>query len=182
MGLAAVGGILRTQSGSLEVRSILGAGSTFRVYLPASSPRAIRPPEASVDYRNVRGQGTILVVDDEEMIRNIARQMLEDAGFTVLLANGGEAAIRILETAGDTPISLIILDLSMPEFSGRQVMQAIRRAGIEIPILICSGYTESEISKEFSGLHIAGVITKPFTLRQLANRVHRVLGSKGSPV
>jgi PAS domain S-box-containing protein len=177
LGLAAVGGILRAQNGSLEVLSTLGRGSSFRVYLPASST-PMRHRDTPEDHRKIRGEGAILVVDDEVMVRKVAKMGLEDGGFTVLLASGGQEALRILQSEAAPPISLIVLDLSMPEMSGRQVMQAIRLLGIEVPILICSGYGEAEITREFSGLDIVGFIQKPFTVLQLANRVHSVLSPK----
>ena len=174
LGLSAVGGILRGQGGALELRTAAGRGSTFRAYLPAA-PVAMQPPAVSVEARPARGERTILVVDDEEMVRRIARRSLENGGFTVLLASGGIEALAILQSEIASSISLIILDLSMPEMSGRQLMEAIRHLGIDIPILICSGYSEAEVSREFFGLEISGFVPKPFTIKQLENRVHGAL-------
>lgn len=174
LGLSAVEGIIRTQQGALEVRSALGSGSTFRVFLPASSELG---HESATPGKSPRafGAGTILVVDDEEMVRRVVKASLQQSGFAVRLADGGEEAIRILLNKAENPISLILLDLSMPGMSGKQVMQQIRILGIQIPILICSGYNEEEVQREFSGLDIAGCVQKPFTARQLANRVSSAL-------
>ena len=174
LGLSAVGGIVRNQNGALEVRSKLGSGSCFRVYLPALPMQRARPPsDAAQAAQEVNG--VILLVDDEEKLRRIAKAGLEDAGFTVLLASGGEEALSFLQVIPALPISVIVLDLSMPVMSGRQVMEEIRRLGIDIPILISSGYSETAIEREVSGLTIAGIIQNPFTVQQLAARVQELL-------
>jgi PAS domain S-box-containing protein len=176
LGLSAVEGILRTQNGALEIRTGVGRGSTFRIYLPASS----RPHH---DHKNpslpipleISSALTVLVVDDELMVRQIAKLSLENGGFKVLLADSGGQAMRLVLDKGEAPISLVVLDLSMPGMSGKQVMQQMRASGVKVPILICSGYSEEEVHREFSGLDIAGVLPKPFTSRQLADRVRSML-------
>jgi CheY-like chemotaxis protein len=174
LGLSAVEGILRTHRGALELRTAVGLGSTFCVYLPAA-PRRKHSARAPSTVK-ATGNGTVLVVDDEEMVRRITRDALERAGFKVREASGGEEAIELLKTK-DTPISLILLDLSMPGMSGKQVMRRIRSLGIEIPILVSSGYSENEVFDEFSGLDIAGFVPKPFTAHQLVSRVSALLQS-----
>jgi two-component system cell cycle sensor histidine kinase/response regulator CckA len=114
-------------------------------------------------------------VDDELMVRQIAKLSLENGGFKVLLADSGGQAMRLVLDKGEAPISLVVLDLSMPGMSGKQVMQQMRASGVKVPILICSGYSEEEVHREFSGLDIAGVLPKPFTSRQLADRVRSML-------
>ncbi len=176
LGLSAVEGILRTQKGALEIRTAVGRGSTFRIYLPASSrPHHDHEAPAPPIPVKISAARTVLVVDDELMIRRIAKLSLENSGFKVLLADSGEQAIRIVLDKEEAPVSLVVLDLSMPGMSGKQVMQQIRASGIKVPILICSGFSEEEAHREFSGLDIAGVLPKPFTSRQLADRVSGVL-------
>jgi len=174
LGLSAVQGIVRGQKGALELKSAIGSGSTFRVYLPAAPARNVLE-ESQVPTVQRRGTGTILVVDDEDMVRRMIQLSLENGGFTVRLAASGEEAIAILTDKSEDPISLLLLDLSMPGMSGKQAMEQMKTLGVRIPILICSGYSEEEISLEFSGLDIAGVVKKPFTGRQLADAVSGVL-------
>jgi CheY-like chemotaxis protein len=157
----------------------VGEGSTFRVFLPVSGRVKIEtavepePPGA--------GTGTILVVDDEEIVRVTTRASLRRAGFAVLTADGGEQAIRILLNPASPQVSLVVLDMGMPDMNGRQVMQRIRELGIEVPVMICSGYSEAEVFREFSGLDIAGFAQKPFTSRQIAAKVSGILRTPGEP-
>lgn len=172
LGLSAVHGILETQKGGMEIQSKIGAGSTFRIFLPVSprltSARAVKQESPS------RGQGTILVVDDEEIVRRTAKLSLEHAGYRVLLEETGESALAVLRSK-TPPVSLVLLDMSMPGMPGRQVMQQIREMNLQVPVLVCSGFSESEVHAEFANLDIAGIVQKPFTARQLGARVTRVL-------
>jgi PAS domain S-box-containing protein len=176
LGLSAVDGILRGHKGGLELNSSLNDGSTFRVFLPASGKEIVAD---AVQESAGPGFGRILVVDDEEIVRNTSKLSLERAGFTVTLAGGGEEAIQIL-TDGSIRISLIVLDMSMPVISGKEVTQKVRSLGVTIPILICSGYSESAVYAEFAGLDIAGFVQKPFTARQLAAKVTSLLPLQSS--
>ncbi len=176
LGLSALEGILRTQQGALEVQSEIGHGSTFRVFLPASLRRKhAQVPVARSPQQSRRG--TVLVVDDEEMIRQLAKVGLEASGVSVRVAAGGAEALAILRETLESPIALIVLDLSMPGMSGKQFMQQLVLLGIELPVLVCSGFSEDEVYQEFSGLRIAGFIPKPFTFRQLSDRVANVLNT-----
>lgn len=174
LGLSAVEGIVRGHNAALEVESALGVGSKFRVYFPESASAA-RSRGESDPGAQAKGVGTVLVVDDEEIVRRTARLSLENSGFRVRLAETGEEAIRTLQSRGNEPVSLVLLDLSMPGMNGRQTLQHMRLSGIRVPVLICSGYSEAEIGQEFAGLDIAGIVEKPFTTRQLAERVTKVL-------
>jgi CheY-like chemotaxis protein len=180
LGLSAVQGILRAHKGAMELESRVGEGSTFRVFLPVS-------PKAKIDVPVVpepasAGSGTILVVDDEEIVRLTAKASLGRAGFNVLTADGGEAAIGILSHKATPQVSLVVLDMGMPDMNGRQVMQRIRDMGIDVPVLICSGYGEAEVFREFSGLDIAGFAQKPFTSRQIAAKVTGILRAPGEQI
>jgi nitrogen-specific signal transduction histidine kinase/CheY-like chemotaxis protein len=171
LGLSAVQGILRTHNGALELVSRLGEGSTFRVFLPASGKAAFHAP-LPVERAN-QGAGTVLVVDDEEIVLRTSKTSLERAGFEVVLAESGERAISILRDKETPAVHLIVLDLSMPNMNGKDTMEQIRRLEIAVPVLICSGYSEAEVCREFAGLDVAGFIQKPFTARELTARVTR---------
>ena len=180
LGLSAVQGILRTQNGALELTSNMGQGSRFRVFLPTSSSSL--PEEALWRDRIEPATGTILVVDDEDVVRRTTRAGLERGGFQVLLAESGERAVEVLVDPETPPLDLIILDMSMPALSGKDVMERIRMLKIDVPVLICSGYGETEVCREFAGLDFAGFIQKPFTVRQLTARIRGVLqeGTSGT--
>ncbi len=182
LGLSAVEGILRGHGAAMELKTGPGEGSIFRVYLPAGKAATAGLAEEPQSSLKQKGAGTVLVVDDEEIVRRTARLSLENGGFDVQLASSGEEAIRFLLSHRGAPISLVLLDLSMPSMSGREVMQQIRRFGIELPVVICSGYSEAEIYKQFAGLDIAGFVAKPFTARQLAERVSKILYPERDPV
>jgi CheY-like chemotaxis protein len=124
--------------------------------------------------------GTVLVVDDEQTVRSVAKLCLERAGFEVMLAESGFAAIDVLRGEKGADVVLMLLDMSMPGMNGKDVMAKVRQAGIEIPVLICSGYSDAEVSREFSGLDIAGFIQKPFSSRQIVAAVRNAIAARHS--
>ena len=180
LGLAAVEGILRSQGGAIEVESILGKGTTFRVCLPVS-PRAKCVVEPIQTPPRKTASDTVLVVDDDEMVRRVTKLSLENAGFHVRLAFSGEEALETLLSGAEPTVSLVVLDLSMQGMGGKQLMQQMKILGIKIPVLISSGYNEREVLEEFSGLSISGFVQKSFTPRQLADRVSKALYPERQP-
>lgn len=169
LGLAAVAGIVRGHKGAISVSSVPGKGACFTVLFPAAEGTAA---VAQVAARNVtlQGTGTILVVDDEQAVRNLARKVLERYGYKVLLADGGTAAINTFKRhPGD--ISLVILDASMPGMSGAETFPELRKVRPEVRILVSSGYSEIETMKAFPGPRVSGFIQKPYSSRELAETV-----------
>jgi PAS domain S-box-containing protein len=172
LGLAAVHGIVRAHKGALRVCSTPGQGSTFWVLFPAAEVTgAVVPSEAAL---NLRGTGTILVVDDEEMVRRIAKSMLEEYGYTVLLAADGRSATDLFRSVADQ-ISMVLLDLTMPRMGGEETLRELMTIRVDVRVLLSSGYDEAEIIGRFIGKGIHGFIQKPYTAPRLAAKVKAVL-------
>ncbi|HXI79586.1 MAG TPA: response regulator [Verrucomicrobiae bacterium] len=173
LGLAAVLGIVRGHGGALRVYSELGRGSTFRIVLPLSASSPVRAEDPETDWS---GTGRILVVDDDAMVRTVARRLLESFGLTVVEATGGAEAITMFVDEAET-IDGILLDLTMPDVGGAQVFRAVRAIRPDVPVVLMSGYHEDEASAAFDGQGLAGFVQKPFTPADLSRRMRVALGS-----
>ena len=150
LGLSAALGIVRGHKGSLTVESEPGQGTTFRIYLPALRSEPAQPSTAPE-----RGFGTVLVVDDEEIVRSTAAQIIQAAGFKVLTASdGAEALAEFDRTQGR--IDLTILDLNMPGMSGESAFERIRKQWPEARVVISSGFMDEVLFRRFRNSRVAG--------------------------
>jgi PAS domain S-box-containing protein len=168
LGLAAVMGIVRSHKGLIRVRTSPGEGTAFRVLFPAVSgvaPKIGRPTAERSDWR---GSGTILVVEDEEGVREVAERILQEIGFQTISAEHGRRALEIMEEIGDS-VTAVLLDLSMPRMGGAETFRRLRARRPELPILMMSGYTEQVVAPQFSGLGPGptGFLQKPFLAEDL---------------
>ena len=172
LGLAAVQGIVRGHRGSIQVASAPGAGTTFTVYLPAgTSPLRTIPLEPAAEEAELpHGSGTILLVDDEEMVRAVACAALEHLGYKVALAGSGEEAVETFRRLSGG-IRAVILDMTMPGLSGEDTMRLLREIRPAVPILLSSGFSEVEALQRFADLGLGGFLQKPYTVRSLAEKV-----------
>jgi signal transduction histidine kinase len=167
LGLAAVLGIVRAHKGALKVYSEPGKGTTFKVFFPAltDGEDATRSPEPS-SLADWRGQGTILLVDDEESLLTLGARMLEHLGFTVLTVADGLQAVNLYRERGKE-IDLVLMDLTMPHMDGAEAFSELRRLNPEVPIVLASGYSHEDVASRFAGKGLSGVLQKPYTLAKL---------------
>lgn len=176
LGMAAVYGTIKEHNGAITVNSEVGAGTVFRVYLPIIA-ETVRSEAQTEEL--VTGTGTVLVIDDEELIRFIASSLLKTLGYQVIVAdNGLEGVNAFREMAGQ--IDLIILDMIMPVMGGREAFHRLREIRSDIPIVIASGFAKEEDMAELKKLGANGFLNKPFRKVELAQMVGNLTGRKGS--
>lgn len=180
LGLAAVLGIVRSHNGAIRVESEPGNGTTFTLLFPvvsgsASTAVAVAPPVKPIPLRpKLR---TVLVVDDEESVRLIARSMLERWGFRVILADDGvEGVVQFRKHQGE--IDIVLLDLTMPKLSGYDAFNELRKLSPEVCVLMMSGFDESAETQRLIGHGHAGFIQKPFTAQGLLANISTVLNEE----
>lgn len=169
LGLAAVLGIVRAHGGGIRVHTKQGVGTDFRVLLPVST--AASPAVGSLEQDAWRGHGTVLVVDDDAGVRGAIAALLDLAGFTVLQAADGRAGLASVAERPD--LALLVLDLTMPEMSGVEVLREVRRTRPWLPVLVVSGWDEERSGWQAEGP--VGFVAKPFTMPELVRAVRAAL-------
>ncbi len=172
LGLAAVLGIIRAHRGTVKVQSQLGNGTSIRILFPVSNSSTER--KKTVNAKPWHGSGTILLVDDEEAILSVAKQMLEHLGFTVITAPDGRVAVNLFRKNMDD-IVLVILDFIMPFLNGEETYIELHNIRDDIPVILCSGYNEQDISRLFKDKSLAGFLHKPYKFSELESMVKKVL-------
>jgi two-component system cell cycle sensor histidine kinase/response regulator CckA len=174
LGLSTVLGIVKGHKGAISVRSAPGRGSVFTVLFPIVSRTFPKREEPALAPKEFRGAGTILLVDDEEIVRKPCKKLLEKLGFEVLAAADGKAALKIFR-AHQREIRCVLLDLTMPKMSGDEVFRELRRIKPDTKVILTSGYGEMESVRRFPGRRPEGFIQKPYRLSQLVETLREVL-------
>ncbi|MBU0515679.1 MAG: PAS domain S-box protein [Proteobacteria bacterium] len=180
LGLAMAYGIIRNHDGHIDVTSEPQKGSSFRVFLPATSRPASDIGEPAVGNDVVAGgDETILVVDDEEVIRSFAEEVLAELGYRVLLAEDGREAVRVFRDHADE-VDLVILDLVMPGMSGLEALKNILSLRPEAEVLLSSGFSGGQRVDEMLAAGAKGLLRKPYRMTDLAAKVRELLDQRKS--
>ena len=175
LGLASVYGIIKGHGGYIDVDSEKGVGTTFSIYLPSTKAEAnayTAEKEESVEIS--RGSETILLVDDEQMIIDVSKPMMESLGYEVITAKGGKEAIEVHKTNRDR-IDIVILDMIMPDMGGGETYGRLKAINPDIKVLLSSGYSIDGQAKEILERGCHGFIQKPFNLKQLSRKIREIL-------
>jgi two-component system, cell cycle sensor histidine kinase and response regulator CckA len=175
LGLSTVYGIVKQTGGNIWVYSEPNLGTTFKLYFPAETPEAVEEIPTDAPAREVvRGTETILLVDDTDMVRRLARDVLSGAGYHVLEAGGADEALQVAGNQPE-PIHLLVTDVVMPGRNGIELADRLRTTHGELPVLYISGYTDMAIVRDGLLSQDVAFLQKPFTPDDLLRKVRQVL-------
>ena len=177
LGMSAVLGIINSHNGALQLFSQRGKGTTFRVYLPVPKDDSVRNGKNSSEAPPVewQGSGTVLLVDDEDQVRLIAKAFLEMFGFTVLEAVNGREALELF-MKNSAKITLVVSDIGMPVMDGYKLFGELKNLSPKLPIIISSGFGDTDVTSRLGSDNVAGIISKPYNSNQLRDVLKRAVG------
>ncbi len=178
LGLAMVYGLVKQHEGSIICYSEPEIGTTFKIYFPSFLPQN-DSDESKISQSSIGGTETIMLVDDEENVRDVGKDLLEGAGYTVITASSGKEALKLYQDKRSS-ISLIILDLIMPEMGGKECLEGLLRIDSSVKALICSGYSANGAAKEAVAAGAKGFVSKPYNLNEMLAQIRRILDPKES--
>jgi two-component system cell cycle sensor histidine kinase/response regulator CckA len=172
LGLASVYGIIKAHGGYIDVDSEKGQGTTFSIYLPATEKEVKEERQLSGEL--LKGKGTVLLVDDEDMVLDAAEQMLRKLGYEVLLTEGGREALELYKKNQDR-IDMVLLDMVMPGMGGGEAYDRMKEINPKVKVLLSSGYSIDGQAEEILQRGCNAFIQKPFNLEQLSQRTREIL-------
>ncbi|MGD9107210.1 MAG: response regulator, partial [Desulfobacterales bacterium] len=172
LGLASVYGIIKNHGGFIDVYSKKGTGTTFKIHLPVSEKEPVK--EKNGYEKVLRGKETILFVDDEDMIIQVGRNMIESLGYEVLIAENGKEAVEIYEKNVEK-IDMVMLDIIMPVMDGTETYDKLKKINPDIKVLLSSGYGINGQATEILNRGCNGFIQKPFNMRALSKKIRYIL-------
>jgi PAS domain S-box-containing protein len=170
LGLPVVMGIVRSHRGAIKVESRPGQGSVFTVFFPAYSGVPCEGAKAPAGLRASGSDRPVLVVDDEEDVLAVVGNMLRQGEHRVMTAGSGRQALQMLGDGSEKP-AVVLLDLTMPDMDGVQVLSAIRKSNPALPVIVSSGFDEADVAMRFGALQYDGFIQKPYEIRTLLEKV-----------
>ncbi len=173
LGLASVYGTIKAHSGYIDVSSEKGKGTTFYIYLPATLEELTKIPESQTP-KLIKGTGTVLLVDDEEVVVEAGEHILKKLGYFVIAAENGKKALELFKQHHDK-IDIVLLDMIMPEMSGGEVFNRLREIDPEVKVLLSSGYSLDGHAQEIIDRGCNGFIQKPFTIAELSQKIAETL-------
>jgi PAS domain S-box-containing protein len=175
LGLAAVMGIVRSHEGLIRIRTEPGQGTSFRVLFPAVAGTVRKGEKPSAARSDWQGTGTVLLVEDEEGVRDVAERILQEIGFDTVTAVDGRDALEVMDRVGSS-VTAVLLDLSMPRMGGLETFRHLREHRPELPVILMSGYNEQVVAPQFndSGPGITAFLQKPFLAEDLIGVLRRV--------
>jgi CheY-like chemotaxis protein len=171
LGLASVYGIIKAHGGYIDVDSKKGHGTTFSIYLPASDSEGIKDKELVTEI--LKGKEGILLVDDEDVIIDVGREILETLGYEVHVARSGREAIDVYD-ANQDKIDMVILDMVMPDMGGGEAYDILKKINPDIKVLLSSGYSINGQAAEILERGCDGFIQKPFNITQLSQKLREI--------
>lgn len=174
LGLATVYGVIKQSGGHIWLYSELGQGSTFKIYLPRIDTENIAQEDTTLSSDIYLGNETILLVEDEKMVRNLSRQVLQACGYRVIEASNGAEALKLCERT-KINFELLMTDVVMPEMGGRELSEKLLEMYPHIKVLFVSGYTDDAIVRHGVINEGANFLQKPFTFDALARKVRQLL-------
>jgi len=176
LGLASVYGIIKGHGGYINVHSEKAQGTTFKLYLPASS-RAVEPEGKAVTTKILRGRETVLLIDDEEMIIDVGCGLLKELGYTVITARSGPEALEVYRDQ-HAQIDIVVMDMIMPGMGGGETFDRLKRINPKVKVLLSSGYSIDGQASKIMERGCNGFIQKPFNLQQLSTKLRQILDDK----